>query len=41
MSELAKCNTSTHMELNKAYVDVENKDDTKRLQEKCLIIFAD
>ena len=40
-SELAKCNTTTHIESNKTYTDGDNKDGTKRFQEMCLIMYAD
>ena len=41
MSDLEKCNTTTHMELNKAYATGDNEYGTKRFQEMCLIISSD
>ena len=38
---MAKCNTTTHIELNKAYADGYDEDGTKRFQEMCLIMYAD
>ena len=38
MAELEKCNATTHIELNKAYVDEDDEDDTKRFQEMGLIM---
>ena len=40
-SELAKCNATTHIELNKAYVDGYDEDGTNRFQAMCLIMSAD
>ena len=40
-AELEKCNTTTHIELNKAYADGDDEDGTKRFQEMCLIMSAD
>ena len=41
MAEPAKCNATTHIELNKAYADGYDEDSTKRFQEMCLIMSAD
>ena len=41
MSELEKCNATTHMELNKSYANVDDEDGTKRLQEIFLIVSAE
>ena len=38
---LEKCNTTTHIELNKAYADGDDEDGTKRFQAMCLIMSAD
>ena len=38
---MAKCNATTHMELNRAYADGENDDVTKRFQAMCFIVSAD
>ena len=40
-AELKKCNAKTHMELNIAYADRDDKGGTKSFQEMCLIIPAD
>ena len=40
MAELEKCNTTTHIELNKAYADGDDEDGTKRFQETCLIMYT-
>ena len=40
-AELEKCNTTTHMELNKPYTNGDNEDRTKRLQEICLIMSSE
>ena len=40
-AELAKCNVTTHIELNKAYADGYDEDGTNRFQTMCLIMSAD
>ena len=40
-AELVKCNRRTHIELNKAYADGDDKDETKRFQAMCLIMSAE
>ena len=40
-AELEKCNATTHIELNKAYVDGEDEYGTNRFQEMCLIMSTD
>ena len=39
--EQAKCNATTHIELNKAYADGDEKDGTKRFQSMFLIMSTD
>ena len=40
-ADLEKCNTTTHMELNKSYANGDDEDGTNRFQEMCLIMSAD
>ena len=40
-AELETCNATTHIELNKAYADGDDKYGTKRFQSICLIMSAD
>ena len=40
-AELEKCNTTTHIELNKSYLNGDNEDITKRFQAMCLIMSAE
>ena len=40
-AEQAKCNATTHIEVNKSYAYGDDEDGTKRFQEMCLIMSAD
>ena len=40
MSHLGRFNSTTHMELNKAYANGDDEDVTKRIQAMCLILSA-
>ena len=40
-ADLEKCNATTHMELNKGYIDGDDEDSTKRFQAICIIMSAD
>ena len=40
-AELAKCNATTNIELNKSYADGDDEDGTKRFQAMCIIMSAD
>ena len=41
MDELAKCNATTQMELNKAYENGDNENCIKKIQEMCIIMSTD